>query len=395
MVNAAQEKDNETKAVSPLANDQTYGEKVYNLVFNVGINFVVNLLASAGFSYWVSHSTTPRKFPGLDTPERPAAAQTKLENTIGQHILRIPKNELAAQSDAGTFRSKAAKSMAGVATLTFAGHFIMIPSVWLGAKIKAPMVKWLNERHYGKDALEDPSLKARQDALEIEERPTLFGAIVGRAGTIVATQTTAWAIGHDKNFVKLGAQKAGLKWGDKFNGLDAVNESIGDMVGGAVAQKFDAHNTSLNQRLRTNGVSWSPSQEKTLLKETGSVPAYGTRVSATINGKPQQIGGGFYEHFGRYVSADILYTAVTSLSIGPAINFLKHYIPGMTYTPKAALKLDAEALRTATQLPVKPHPIRDEQEEQATDKPSMRINASEIKHLDRVAQAPELEMTLG
>jgi hypothetical protein len=398
MVNAVQEKDNETKAVSPLANDPTFGEKVYNLVFNVGINFVVNLLASAGFSYWVAHSTTKRKFPGLDTPERPAAAQTKLENTIGQHILRIPSDRIEAEHAEGTFRSKAAKSMAGVATLTFAGHFIMIPSVWLGAKIKAPLVKWLNERHYGKDALEDPSLKARQDALEIEERPTLFGAIVGRAGTIVATQTTAWAIGHDKNFVKLGAQKAGFKWGDKFNGLDAVNESIGDMVGGAVAQKFDVRNAKLNESMRAKGYGWSPSQEKTLLENghtAETLPAYGTRVSADINGKTQQIGGGFLEHFGRYVSADILYTAVTSLSIGPAINFLKHYIPGMTYTPKAALKLDAEALRTATQLPVKPHPIRDEQEDKATDKPSMRINTSEIKHLDRVAQAPELEMTLG
>jgi len=371
-----QENDNKNNVVSPLANDPTYGEKVYNLFFNVGINFLVNLVASAGFSYWVNHSTKGVKVPWKSEPARPGQIQADLEQGIAKHVLRV------ADGVDAPFRRKAAQSMAGVATLTAAGHFIMIPSVWLGAKIKAPMVKWLNARHYGRDAMDDPSLKARHDALEIEERPTLFGAIVGRLGTIVATQTTAWAVGHDLNLVKKAGQIGKFQWSEKFNGLDAVTESIGDGIGGGIAQKFEEHNAALNGRMIKREYGWSLTQEKKY-PELKTL-AYGKRIKAK-DGTP--MGGGFYEHFGRNVAADILYTAVTSVTIGPAIRFLKQYIPGMTYTPKAALKLPEEARRTADALRVKPHPIRDAQE---VSKPY--ANVSDITHLDRVTETPQREV---
>jgi len=377
--------------ISPLANDTTYGEKVYHAVFNVGINFVVNLLTSAGFSYWVSHSTKVIKVPWKNEKVRPAIVQRDLENGIAKHLLRVSEGENAP------FRTKAAQSMAGVATLTAAGHFIMIPSVWLGAKIKAPMVQWLNERHYGKDAMDDPSLKARQNALEIEERPTLFGAIIGRAGTIVATQTTAWAIGHDHNVVTKAADKAGFQWGKKFKGLDAVTESIGDSLGGAIAQKFETHSAKVNVGKIKNGYGWALTQEAAFKEHAPSLKnqPYGTRQTVTIDGKKTNLGGGFYEHFGRYVSADILYTAVTSLTISPAINLLKHFIPGMTYTPKAATRLPEPQREQAEKLNVKPYTIRDELEapmRAANDDDMLPpTTVSHIAHLNRVHATAELE----
>lgn len=376
-----QKKGNNTNVISPLANDKTFGEKVFHGVFDIGINFGVNLLVSAGFTYWVNHSLTPVKLPFMREPLRPAQIQLNVERGIGRLI--------GAHGGPDSFGSKAAKSMAGVATLTAAGHAVMIPSVWLGAKIKAPMVRWLNAWHYGQDAMEDPSIKARHDALEIEERPTLFGTVVGRFGTILATQTTAYLVGHNDNIVRLGAEMAGFKWANKFQGIDAATEAVGNRVGGMLAESMPNVASRINTATRNGtprfGYSYNQIAAAPRLEDT----AYGAPAFANGETNPY---GGFFEHFGRYVTSDILYTAVTSVTITPAINFLKHYIPGMTYTPKSAERMQPAAREQAEKLNVKPVTIRSEVDGvEKSDIPQISITS--ISHLDRVADAPQREVS--
>ena len=55
-----QKKVAEDPVISPLANEKTYGERVYTRVFDWGLNYWANLLASAGFSQEVFFA--PKKY---------------------------------------------------------------------------------------------------------------------------------------------------------------------------------------------------------------------------------------------------------------------------------------------------------------------------------------------
>jgi hypothetical protein len=70
-------------------------------------------------------------------------------------------------------------------------------------------------------------------------------------------------------------------------------------------------------------------------------------------------GGGFAEHYGRYAVSDILYTLVTALTIAPAINFSKKFIPFMTYRPKHEVKAQSQADPTEAKIHTKPVHIMD------------------------------------
>jgi len=63
---------------------------------------------------------------------------------------------------------------------------------------------------------------------------------------------------------------------------------------------------------------------------------------------------------GKYYAQDVMYTFVTSLSINPVINLLKHVIPGLTYTPKPRPKDEASdpiLAAEAKQIRVSKNPI--------------------------------------
>ncbi|MFM9890132.1 MAG: hypothetical protein ACKVOE_05745 [Rickettsiales bacterium] len=380
-----QPSDKTTPVISPLAKDTTYGERVHKAVFEFGLNFMANLTLSALFSYWVNHSLKPVKLPFMKEAMRPAAIQQQVEGAIGKVIG-------ATNAEATPFRSKAANSMASVATLTAIGHVIMIPSVWIGGIVKAPMVEWLNRRHYGDAAMEDPSLKARHLAIREEARPTLFGSVFGRFGTIAATQTTAYLVGHNLNLVTLAGRKMGVGALERFKGLDALTESIGARVGGSLADSLPGQSARLNKFLQRRDYGWSFNQLAEHPK-LSKLP-YGERLPS-VDGKSMQFGGGFFEHYGRYVSADILYTIVTALSIGPAINFFKKFVPGITYTPVVKGEVSPELKNAADSLKIPPNKLTrldsTENVETQLSKPSVVADSSPTvrvgtrEHHDRIS----------
>ena len=347
-------------AISPLAQDMTYGERVFQRIYGPGINFGLNLIVSAAFTYWVNHSHTPITISAklkkilpkeiIDkSPARPAEFQSAIAKWVAeQPIIKVLFKDPLVQN-------KAANSMASVLTLTTAGHAVMIPTVWLGAKVKSPFIEWLDKRHYGAEGLTDPSLQARHKAIQQEERPSLFGAVVGRLGTVVATQITAYTVGHDMNiFVMAGKKWPRFKFLQKMTGIDNFTEFSGDRIGGMISEALPSQMAKLNTTLVKRNYGWSLNQAEKL--PTLITQPYGTRK---MGADGVMHGGGFAEHYGRYAVSDILYTLVTALTIAPAINFGKKFIPFMTYRPKHEVKAQSQGDPTEAKIHTKPLHIMD------------------------------------
>lgn len=379
--------ESEQQRLSPLVQQPTYGERVYDYIFNKFLNFWVNLTVSAAFTYWVTHQHQPLKIFGKSLP-----APSKIQQNVAAWFYNFaPMRVFSKGSDIGGYdpgkpptsmRGKAANNAANILTLTAAGHPIMIGSVWLGAKIKSPLVEWLNRRHYGDAAMEDPLLKARHAAIEVEERPTLLGAVLGRAGTIVATQTTGYTIGNSANlFTWLGKSKLPIPGKSKlvnFTGIDHIAGVFGDSLGAPVQELLKNQTDALDRRLEQRGYGWSAAQ---------------TQRDDSLRTQPYQNAA---QHFGKYLAQDVLYTIVTASTISPAINWLKGFIPGLTYIPKAKAHLVAEIPYTPKELHIKPNRIADaapEAEANASEIPDTTISGSKL-HAAQIANENRRE-TLG
>lgn len=332
MQRTEQQQTDDTPVISPLAKDKTYGERWYSTIFDWGLNYWTNLLASAGFSQYAEHATRPIKLWGMKEAASPRELQEKLAKWIVEKDPfmngKIPftqidnplpfmggfKNKMLAEKPAAEAAvAIAERSMARARSLTLLmpGFLVVIPTVWLGAKIKPWLVEALNKRHYGAEAMEDPTLKARHQAIEAEARPTFLGATVGRLGTMLAVQLTAQSVGSDNNFVN--------KIGDKLNnqslrkfGVDPLTKSIGESIGGSLPLGLRER---YNGFARSHGLSWSEEQ----VKKFGRTGKYS---SAT-------------EDLGRFIATDTFYTMVTALTIHPLLKLLQ-YVPFMSHKPKVA-----------------------------------------------------------
>lgn len=319
-----QEKKDKTPVVSPLANDKTYGERWYTTVFDWGLNYWTNLLSSAGFSQWAEHSTREIKIPGLmKEAASPRQIQENLANGIAHNgflnslmLGKLRSETAAVEGIAAGEAAVARRSMAMARSLTLLapGFLVMIPSVWLGAKIKPWFVEKLNAFHYGAEAMDDPSLKARHQAIAAEVRPTLLGTLVARMGTVGAVQLTALTIGSDKNFINKIGQKTGNAALQNFKGVDPVAENMGIALGNAVPVKMQEQ---YNHFATRKSMNWS---NKQLEVEPGLAGTPYTKATQDL---------------GRYIATDTIYTLVSALTIRPLLKMLR-FIPGMSYKPDVA-----------------------------------------------------------
>lgn len=330
-----QDKTQETPVVSPLANEKTYGERQYSRIFDWGLNYWTNLLASAGFSQWAEHSVKPFKLPFMKETT-PRDMQQKLANgvrKIDPFFKSFERKTKAAMELEGKAEHviKAVvhdRSMARARSLTLLipGFFVTIPSIWLGAKIKPALVEWFNKRHYGEEAMDDPSLQARHQALAAEARPTLTGAVFARFCTVFAAQATAQMFGSDKNWL----QRAGAK---NFKGIDPVTSEIGTAIGGTMPKGLQER---FNGTAKRWGYDWSLDQRK-------NAGALKLDVNGAYTNATQDLG--------RFIVADTIYTAVTAITIRPFMKLLPHLplIGGlMSYKPKVAANsptLDGDTVR--------------------------------------------------
>ena len=288
---------------SRLEAEPTYGEKVYSFVFDNLINFWVNLLFSGAFNYWAHNYTKPLKWLGNKTPFE---YYEKLRHSIESGL---PKNLKGTDGKPGTV----AGAMANAFTLTAAGHIIMIPSVWLGAKIKAPFVRYFDRMHYGQDAEDDYRIAERHVKIDTAPRPTLFGAVLGRLGSMLATQTYAFTIGGEVNAIRWLGKKLGNQTLQKFSGLDKISESAGILVGRTTVENLPGLSDSSNKWAVKNDFGWSADQ-----LAAGNKPPYTH----------------FIQDMSRYVFLDVIYTAITASVIHPTIEFLRKSVPGTTYVEK-------------------------------------------------------------
>lgn len=298
-----QKKEDQAPVVSPLANEKTYGERKYTQIFDWGLNYWGNLLASAGFSQWIEHGSRPIKMLGDIAPRD---IQKKFGEVIERTFLNGMRGRLTASEGASVANAAVTRRGMAVArslTLLTPGHFIMIPSVWLGAKFKPQIVEWFNKRHYGEDAMDDPSIKARHQAIEAEPRPTFLGTFTARIMGAIAVNFLSLTVGSDKNFVQT---KLGVK---NFTGVDPFTENLGDRLGGAMPESARNAANKLAQRA---GLDWSNTQR--------AKGASGPYTNA-------------FQDFGRFTVADTVWTAVTALLIRPFVKLIR-FIPGMSYKPK-------------------------------------------------------------
>lgn len=368
MVEKQQDKATEAKDVSPLVRDKTYGERVYNSVFNKGLNFWVNLLASAGFSLFASNYAHKIKLPGMKTGATPSDIQNGL-------ITRIQDSWIikSMKTDNTTVRHDRAKAISEVFTLLIPGHVIMIPSVWLGAKIKPAFVRYFDKKHYGENAEQDPSIAYRHDVVDAEERPTLLGAVVGRIGTMATTMTASRLIGSKDNFVNTVGKKQDIESLKNFKGINPIAKQMGEVIGGGAVEKISVV-SKLNDRVSKN-LDW-PTAQRDAAKEAGlTLPTYKQ---------------GLQDYTG-FVAMDTLYTLITASVIHPIMAVLRH-VPGMTYTtrPPVDKQITTETGDTTKlRVPKNRMAVTPALAEEAAPQAPMvegqpKINVSEIKHLERI-----------
>jgi hypothetical protein len=319
-----QKKPEEAPVVSPLANEKTYGERVYSRVFDWGLNYWTNLLASAGFSHWVSNSTNKLSILNDASPR-------DLQTSLGKRISESPfmegyKNSellkqggleaadklskgLISTEEAGSLLKTAetiAKrnlgkrgfAMAESLTLLVPGFAVMIPSVWLGAKIKPWFVEKLNQRHYGNEAMDDPSLKARHEALRAEESPTLLGTVIARLGTVLAVQGTAKFIGSESNTINTIGKWTKNESLKKFPGINTSAAEFGEKLGSSAPARLQ---NWFNGKAKKWNFNWSVGQ-----LESGKTGPYNFATQDAT----------------KYVVMDTMYTAVSALTIRPFIKLL-------------------------------------------------------------------------
>lgn len=374
MVEKQQDKTTETKPISPLVKDKTYGERMYNLVFNQGINFWANLLTSAAFSLYAANYRHNIKLPGMKEAATPSAIQNKfIDKVENSFVIKSMKG-----ADADT-KHRRATAIAEVFTLLVPGHLIMIPSVWLGAKIKPAFVRYFDNKHYGENAEQDPSILYRHQMIDAEAKPTLLGATVGRFGTMLTTTTASRIIGSQGNSLSKFGEKHNIESIRNFPGLNPVATRIGEVVGGGAVQEI-ALLQKVNNKLSRN-YTYSSKQLKDGLDQHGPY----NRVVTDYSG---------------FVAMDTLYTLVTASVIHPIMAVLRH-VPGMTYTTAPTPQLKANApdemkvrvpknrMALAPEVAPEAAPIATRR-----DEASPKINVSEIKHLDRINHR-EQEVSAG
>lgn len=366
MTRDEQKKNVEEQQLSPLAKDPTYGEKMYARIFNVGLNFWVNLLASGAFSFWVKHSNNSFKVFGKEFESLNKWQDRKIQWLEKTSIMKSLEPQL---------RRDRAEAIVNVFTLLIPGHFIMIPSVWLGAKFKAPIVKYFNRKHYGNEAMESPDLVARHHAIETAERPTLMGTTIARFSTAFINMGIARAIGSEDNLINKFAEKHNLPESVKKFGMDPTADRIGIKIGDAIHDMAPAATDKWNKHFENNGYNWSSQQRRDFAK--GKFPH-------DVN-KPYNMG---VDNLTRYVVQDVMYTVFTASLISPVIKVLKKIVPGMTYTPKSATE------ETVAPIKVKSVRLADEAIQPAAEQPAQTSPTVRAELTDNAPQQhPEEKQT--
>lgn len=273
---------------------KTWGEKVYNNTVYKFFGFGVNLGFSSLLTYLTLHSDW--KMPllkkkdgsGLMIKEVYGGLRDKFENSP------ITANLKGFSPVTEEVRKDRAKVMASALVLTLGGH-IMIPIIKFFEDRKTGIVKWLDNKHYGPEAEENPEIMAAHQRVAEEIRPTLASTVLARLGSVLAVQLSARTIGIEKNLIKKGAEAVNLPIARDFNGLDRFTEEKGLLVANKLPSRI------------------SNATDKFLIKTSGG------NVKPDAEHKPTAL-------LFKYGFSDIVYTIITAVTIKPLNNWLiRHF----------------------------------------------------------------------
>lgn len=375
------EQKNDKKGIAP-EGFKTHGEQMHHAIFNSSINFWLNLTASAAFSFWVAHSHNKIKLPGM----KEAASPSKIQEVFGDWLLTTPIFKGAVARKGPEKASHNAHAFAEVATLLTPGFAIMVPSVWLGEKFKKPIVRYFDQQKYGDRPEDNPLIAERYALIDQQPKPTLLGSTVARVGSMALTLTTSRLIGAennwlngigkavhqgklpeiaaDANFMVRGLHGAGnfvaaplSKVGfisdagkavhDKFPGVNPIAGKIGDYFGDLTTKILpDKWVNGLESFFTNHNYRWSRDQikrAKDIANETDLTKfanqkghAFDVSEARNILDNPD-IHNRPIQNFSKYLSMDVLYTAITAGSVFPVLSLIG-VVPGMRYTSKEAKK---------------------------------------------------------
>jgi hypothetical protein len=364
---------------SAAQNNPTFGEKLHYRLFDLGLNFGVNLLVSAAFTNWVKNSHAP---VWKNAPFAKKMLNSSPENAHAFLQRGIRKGIKVSDGVAG--------KMTDALTLTMGGNFVMIPSVWLGEKVKTRFVQAADDYHYGKDSSQnDPWLAHRHHVLATEDKPSLFGAVVGRAGSLMATQLTAMTLGDSKNIMSNIGKKYDIARLKNFRGLDHIAGRIGDVSGKTLSEISPKLSARFNRFANKHDLSFSSDQTQRWLKKHQNITRHDSGYKQAFKAKHEaDIAGNVYNRalrdYSKYTALDALYTMATMVTIKPVISAVKSYIPGITYKQaepeKAAIETrHDESAPLAVESPAKTAP-------DVTSGNSSKVAAEGVSITEKTAQ---------
>ncbi len=284
--------------------EKTYGEKTHDFIFNKLINFWTTLAISGLFVFWVKHSEAPIKLLGNKLPRDFHADVRNWFSGLGM-FKNLPGGD------------EVARVTADALTINLPGLATILPSAWLGTKAKVPLVEALDKMHYGDDNDKDPRIVERHRVIETEAKPTFFGALLARLGGMTAGVFTGYLIGasQGRNMInRLGNSKTLLRILpsadilQEFKGIDHYASALGERIGGFVTRLLPGVSEQLDKRFRAIGISWEPGQPH----------------------KPEQLYNRSTRDWGKWTAADVMYTIVTSTTIGPFVALVGK-LPFMSY----------------------------------------------------------------
>lgn len=266
--------------------DKTWGEKVFDRSVYGVAGYGVNLFLSALISYFI------------------------LENKHGAGFANFLREKFYKKT-LGLKDPSTIDTMTNAFTLLTGGHIVATMMIKPAEDHKSEIVRWLDKKHYGENAEQDPEIRQAHERIDHEASPTFLGILAARMSSWGIVQLAAYSVGNKENFINKFGKKYDFQGLTKFKGIELHSKDTG---------------TFIADRLTPSSVR---NGFNTLYKPLVNPEASGP-VGLTSSGKSpllQERQKTVYKEVMEYTAMDVFYTAITAATIKPVNKFLMKHIP--------------------------------------------------------------------
>jgi hypothetical protein len=301
--------------------ERTWGEKWFDRLIYWGNGFGVNLLLSAAITMGVNHTRAGR------------GVYKWLDNTYKK---------------AGISDEYTRNQLSNAFTLLTGGHVTAV-AVKLSENRKGRFVRWLDKKHYGEDAENNPEIAAAHARIDAESQPTWKNILLSRVICWATIQATAFTVGKNDNPLTYGDEgNLLMKFGRERNipgiknfSVDGISKSVGKFLTNpsrkSLARMGDQPRFSLiDARLTRRQETAALTRENTYERER-LARGMNARTSDEIKADAFIVPKSWIEQFSIYAVMDTLYTAITAWMLKPVIRELGKELPGMRTDPKTMI----------------------------------------------------------